>query len=355
MFGADDDERPSLILYADIASPLFSEFHKSLSQRAREGEFSYRVRYRPDTASGSSQPLFVSGYGVELSLKRTDYIVIDDRDAEEEKSASDTKPTLADSDAKESPTADLKPLSSSEVSKLGMNAASFVMNSDDPFETLSKLSQDFPRHSSAIAGFNATAVFLQEYEENVEKGMPEGLNAMWINGVQIHPRHVDAFSLLTHLRHERKIISSFADIGLSADETIKLLSDPVVANAQTMEGVQRFDYRDDKEGSNVIIWLNNLEKDGRYDGWPAHVTAVRYTIALIQFYKCAYVLLFSCSNQCTQANSTRSAAIYTTSSYRWILRMQRTLKYLLNVSTHLFSGGYPSDLVWFQRSAARRR
>lgn len=252
---------------------MFSEFHKSISQRAREGEFSYRVRYRPGSVSGSSKPLFVSGYGVELSLKRTDYIVIDDRDAEDE-SASGTKPTLADGDAKESPTADLKPLSSSEVSRLGVNAASFVMNSDDPFETLGKLAQDFPRHSSAIAGFNATADFMQEYDENVEKGMPVGVNGMWVNGVQMHPRHVDAYNLLTHLRHERKLIGSFADVGLSPGETIKLLSDPVISKAQTTEDVQRFDYRDDKEGSNVIIWLNNLETDERYDGWPSHITTV---------------------------------------------------------------------------------
>ena len=66
------------ILYADITSPSFREFHKTVSKTAKEGLTSYRVRYKPNKTA-VPQPLLVSGYGVELALKRTDYIVIDDR------------------------------------------------------------------------------------------------------------------------------------------------------------------------------------------------------------------------------------------------------------------------------------
>ncbi|PGH18688.1 hypothetical protein AJ80_04436 [Polytolypa hystricis UAMH7299] len=269
------DSESSLILYADIKSPMFNEFHPELSKRARAGEFSYRVRYRP-SKSDAQRPLFVHGYGVELALKRTDYIVIDDREADQNvlKPKDDVKPTLAAvDDLKEESPADLKPLSASEVSRLGLSAASFVMSSENPFGTLLKLSQDFPRHSAAIAARNATPEFLTEFRESREM-LPPGTNVIWINGVQMDPRTIDAFSLLGHLRHERKLINGLRGVGLSAKEAVTLLSDPIVAKSQVSEDVIRYDYRDDIEGGGVIIWLNDFEKDQRYEEWPTSIQAL---------------------------------------------------------------------------------
>jgi len=75
-----------VVLYADIQTETFEVFHQELKKLADEGKVRYILRYRPAVSSFSSgnqkKPLFVSGYGVELMLKRTDYIVIDDRDVE---------------------------------------------------------------------------------------------------------------------------------------------------------------------------------------------------------------------------------------------------------------------------------
>lgn len=35
-----------------------------------------------------------------------------------------------------------------------------------------------------------------------------------------------------------------------------------------------FDVSDREEGGDVIFWFNDLEKDGRYGGWPATIEAV---------------------------------------------------------------------------------
>src|ERR1700759_2959812 len=64
-------------LYADITSPEFRKFHQTASKSAKAGGSIYRVRYKP--SGEKTKPLVISGYGVELALKRTDYIVIDDR------------------------------------------------------------------------------------------------------------------------------------------------------------------------------------------------------------------------------------------------------------------------------------
>ncbi|KAI2000014.1 killer toxin resistant protein [Ophidiomyces ophidiicola] len=268
----------SLVVYADISAPMFGEFHKELSRRAMKGEFSYKVRYRPSSA-GPSGPLFVSGYGVQLALKKTDYIVMDDRGADLPGSGSNSASENSKStkvpikSLEDVPLEDLKPLSAAEVSTLGVNAASFVMNSENPFGSLLKLSQDFPRHSSAVTNLNVSAEFLEEWEFNKAHMFPSGYNVMWVNGVQINSRLVNGFSLLTHLRNERRLIKKFQEVGLSAADTVNLLSDSTI-NSHASDATSRYDYRDETEGNGVIIWLNNVEKDKRYEDWPRDVSAL---------------------------------------------------------------------------------
>jgi UDP-glucose:glycoprotein glucosyltransferase len=265
-----DISLPPAILYADIASSMFRDFHHTLSALAKEGQVSYRVRYRPPQ-HWISRPLFVSGYGVELALKRTDYIVIDDRDAEK-RGQKDTGSTESASVEEESPD-DLRPLSSSEVARLGLNTVSYVMDSEDPLDTLVRISQDFPKHSAKIAAYNASAALLKDIRTSRLGMLPSGANVMWINGVQIDPRQIDAFSLLDHLRRERRLIDKFRGIGLSAQEAVDLLCHQTLGETLAKDSPPRYNYRDEIEGGGVIIWMNDLEKDTKYQSWPDDLSA----------------------------------------------------------------------------------
>ncbi|OJK03201.1 hypothetical protein ASPACDRAFT_23432 [Aspergillus aculeatus ATCC 16872] len=261
-----DASLPPAILYADLASPMFKDFHQSLTALARDGQFSYRVRYRPPQ-HWSSRPLFVSGYGVELALKRTDYIVIDDRAAEER--SSDAPNSKKSVNGEGDDLDDLRPLSSSEVSRLGPGTVGYVLDSQSPLDALVELSQDFPKYSAKIAAHNVTKELLQDIQSSRLRMLPPGFNALWINGVQIDARQVDAFTLLDHLRRERKLIEKFRNLGLSASESVDLLSHKFLAAAMAQDGPQRYNYRDEIEGGGVIMWLNDLEKDARYESWPS--------------------------------------------------------------------------------------
>jgi UDP-glucose:glycoprotein glucosyltransferase len=241
-----------------------------LSKTAKEGKTSYRIRHKPSKKSSGS-PLIVNGYGVELQLKRTDYIVIDDRQKEESQ-VNAQKPLGLDEDEE---VADLKPLSKDEVSDLGVKAASFVMKSEQPMDTLLKLVQDFPKYSSIIAGHNASESFLEEHLKNREFMLPTGYNVIWINGVQIPARDVNPYSLLAHLRRERILINGIRSQGLSAPDVVALLSHEAIAATQTEDEPQRYDFRDELEGGNVILYLNDIEKDERYESWPTELRAVR--------------------------------------------------------------------------------
>jgi UDP-glucose:glycoprotein glucosyltransferase len=268
-----DISLPPAILYADIASPMFRDFHHTLSALAKEGQVSYRVRYRPPQ-HWKSRPLFVSGYGVELALKRTDYIVIDDRDAE--KRSQKGSGTIESTSVEEESPDDLRPLSSSEVARLGTNTVSYVMDSEEPLDTLVRISQDFPKHSAKIAAYNTSVALLKDIRTSRLGMLPSGLNVMWINGVQIDPRQIDAFSLLDHLRRERRLIEKFRSIGLSAQEAVDLLCHQTLGETLAKESPPRYNYRDEIEGGGVIIWMNDLEKDTKYQSWPDDLSAVSF-------------------------------------------------------------------------------
>jgi UDP-glucose:glycoprotein glucosyltransferase len=261
---------PASILYVDITSPAFGHFHKNLVKTTREGKTSYRVRHRKSSAT-VERPLIIPGYGIELALKRTDYIVIDDREDDSKTASAPIKKEEVKFEDEE--VADLKPLSTSELFSLGIKASSFIMESDNPLDTLVKLSQDFPKYSSAIASHNATKVFVDEHEYNRAQLVPAGMNILWMNGVQLIERQIEALDLLDLLRKERKLISNVQDLGLTALEAIQLLSHDEVATSKADGEVQRFDWRDD------------IEKDKRYEGWPTALTAVS------RLAKCAPYLL----------------------------------------------------------------
>lgn len=148
------------------------------------------------------------------------------------------------------------------------------MSSADPFDALVKLSQDFPKHSSAIAAHDHSDNFLKEYHSNRETFLPAGYNIMWINGLQVDSREFDAFSFLSQLRRERALIGNLRSLGLNGREASSLLSFHEIGQSQVDSEPQRYDYRDATEGGQVVIWLNDLEKDKRYEDWPTSIQAV---------------------------------------------------------------------------------
>lgn len=259
-------------LYADITSPNFRAFHKTASKAARDGNSLYRLRHKPSNLE--TKPLYVSGYGVELALKRTDYIVIDDRQTEKEPGAEAPVPKTEQASLQDEEVDDLKPLSASELTYLSQKAAGFVAGSKNPLESLLKLTQDFPKHSSSLARQNVSDEFKLEHDANREMFLPSGYNVIWVNGVQMDPRKIDAFSILDHLRRERKLIEDFRAIGLTSADAIQLLSHPATIEAYQQTGGQRYDWRDEQEEGHVIVWLNDITKDKRYKDWSDELHAV---------------------------------------------------------------------------------
>ncbi len=69
------------VLYANLTSPNFRELHTELLalSTALPPKLTYIFRYVPPNCGGPITREYLSGYGVGLDLKKTDYLVMDDR------------------------------------------------------------------------------------------------------------------------------------------------------------------------------------------------------------------------------------------------------------------------------------
>lgn len=210
---------------------------------------------------------------MELALKRTDYIVIDDREASQDSPQKTLKPNV-DLDVEEDQIADLKPLSTSELESLGMRSASFILQSVNPFEALVKLTADFPKFSASIAAHGVSSEFVAEHNRNCEEKIPEGFNVLWMNGVRLIDRQIDPFALVDMIRRERKLVNGVRELGFTGRQAVSLLGHEAITSSKIALGPTRYDWTDRREDGNTIVWFNDLEDAQRYPGFPKKVTAV---------------------------------------------------------------------------------
>ncbi|KIY49922.1 glycosyltransferase family 24 protein [Fistulina hepatica ATCC 64428] len=277
--------RRTAILYANMYSSNFRELHGYLLQAAseRNPRLEYVFRHVPPSALGSLPAQYLTGYGVALDLKKTDYLAIDDRHVVERcacfsaESSEDQVVNVPDmifdlihAYPKNSTVSDPSvPLTEEEILELGFKASQLIADSVDPLATLKQLSQNAPVYASALARrVPVNESIAGELKHNTQLSN-EGLNLMWLNGAILYESDINPWGLLRLMRKERKIMESLTLLGLSSGQAIELLTHRALAAAQNrppvLEGI--FDASDRLEGGDVIQWWNNIEKDQRYARW----------------------------------------------------------------------------------------
>jgi UDP-glucose:glycoprotein glucosyltransferase len=167
----------------------------------------------------------------------------------------------------------ITPLHSSDLKDLGYQAVQLITSSSSPLATLQHFSQDFPSQSSKIASVPINETLIEALRENTVV-IPGGENIFWMNGMHIPAHKVEAFNLLSVMRRERNLISSLQKLGLTNREAVQFLTHEKIAEKIEIGTKNRFDARDDVEGGNVVIWLNDLEKDSRYSSWSTDIRNV---------------------------------------------------------------------------------
>ena len=216
---------PIALFYYDPGTIESAQLLDYLSQYASTNpSFRYVIRYRPPKKDSPGKrgergerrsPL--SGYGVEMVLKKTDYLVVDDRalasshEVTQQSGGSITdgmgifQVALGDdpwSDVATPITKDeVRGLSTCRIidSKLtssedmGLQATSLILASEDPLEALTQLSQDFPKYSAALA---RRVVVPPNIRNSVTDILYRGsvAPAIYINGKAYRDNEINAFS-----------------------------------------------------------------------------------------------------------------------------------------------------------------
>ncbi|KAF9398057.1 hypothetical protein BGX21_008225 [Mortierella sp. AD011] len=265
---------PSLftILYADIHDPEFPKFRQYLDTLHRDHKLQYSIRYRPSVKPAKGATLSLAGYGVELALKSTDYIVIDDRDlghGDDNLASGASGQTVFRTDTDqglfgdEAPSVD--PITQQDLKNLDVATAQFVLQSEDPLKTLVAIAQDFPKYQRKISKIELDPTFTDAFRGVAGSRIPR----VWLNNMPVPHHKMNPFNLIRLMRRERDTLASFATVGISSKKAIDLMTDygNEDSEAQSDIPVGVFDVRDKSQEKNLVVWLNDIENDQRYKDW----------------------------------------------------------------------------------------
>ncbi|XP_026150996.1 UDP-glucose:glycoprotein glucosyltransferase 2 [Mastacembelus armatus] len=282
---------PVVILYAEIGTKKFSSFHKVLSEKAEEGTLVYVLRHF--VADPKPQKMLLSGYGVELAVKSTEYKAVDDTKVKDSKTVTQAEDDdndevqgfLFGSLKKSHPelqeqlvelrkhllesTNDMAPLKVWEMQDLSFQAAARIMSVPkfDALKLMRELSQNFPSKARSLTRVAVKQEMRKEIEENQKHlsetiGVHPGDGELFINGLHIDLDIHNPFSILDILRGEARVLEGLHNLGIKGEQQGKLLRLPVNA----VDDNYALDIRHP-----AIMWINDIENDSMYRSWPTGV------------------------------------------------------------------------------------
>ncbi|XP_060690892.1 UDP-glucose:glycoprotein glucosyltransferase 1 isoform X2 [Hemiscyllium ocellatum] len=286
-------ELPVVILYGEIGTKEFSKFHKLLRSKSDVGNINYVLRHY--VANPSKDKVFLSGYGVELAIKSTEYKAKDDTQVtgtelnatainendpvdevqgflfgklkqlypEIKEQLQELRKHLIES------TNEMAPLKVWQLQDLSFQAAARILAAptDDALMVMRDLSQNFPTKARSITRTVVNSDMRREIEEHQQTfkenfGLHPGDSALFINGLSIDLDVQDIFSVLDLLRNEARLMEGLHDLGIQGDELHELLK----LNVQPADSDYGVEIRNP-----AIYWINNLEIDSKYNSWPSNV------------------------------------------------------------------------------------
>ncbi|XP_032133393.1 UDP-glucose:glycoprotein glucosyltransferase 2 isoform X3 [Sapajus apella] len=287
-FPTNKENLPVVILYAEMGTRAFSAFHKVLSEKAQNGEILYVLRHY--IQKPSSRKMYLSGYGVELAIKSTEYKALDDTQVktvtnttvEDETEANEVQGFLFGklkeiySDLRDNLTAfqkyliesnkQMTPLKVWELQDLSFQAASQIMSTPvyDAIKLMKDISQNFPIKARSLTRIAVNQHMREEIQEN-QKDLRDrfeiqpGDAHLFINGLRVDMDVYDPFSILDMLKLEGKMMNGLRNLGINGEDMSKFLK----LKSHTWEHTYVLDIR-----HSSIMWINDLENDDLYITWP---------------------------------------------------------------------------------------
>lgn len=277
-------------LYGETGSSEYNEFHRLLKQEALKGKIKYITRHY--VRHRSQTKVRLSGYGVELHLKSTEY------KAQDDSVRKDTDETIVgESDENEiegfdfaalkgryphlshsldrlrgsllEKNEEIAPLKAWEFQELGLQAAERVasIQGEEALSILQFTAQNFPTQAKTLVHTTVSEDFKAEMKNNIDV-FARNLNlqppdaALFLNGMYFDAESLDAETLLDTLKLESAVLDGLNRIGLRGSASGPLLALDFASQSKEFA----IDIRDSS-----VMWVNDLEVDKEYRRWGGSV------------------------------------------------------------------------------------
>ncbi|CAB4060497.1 HUGT [Lepeophtheirus salmonis] len=256
------DATETIILYGLVGTSETHTLHEELKSLASKGKIRYI--FRPYLHNRPSNKVRLSGYGVELQIKSTEYKAQDDRKVEEdEEDGYEDSSSLSEGSEKEvingidfkklesnfpdmkdkldefkqhvkDQNNDMAPMKVWQLQDLSMQASERIINSPqkDQLSVLTDIAQNFPSHARSLSRVKVSKDLKKEITRNSEE-----------------------FS--------GSMLDGLGKLDLTESQANKLISLDFKSESEQSYGL---DIRD-----SAIKWVNDIEKDKMYVGWPRSI------------------------------------------------------------------------------------
>jgi len=295
-----DNSVPSLILYAQAGTRSFGPAHQLMSSLASQGKIDYVLRPFVQDDQTHDEAVKLSGYGVELQIKSTEYKAQDDAKLEDSEQSGDKasgvgkrkdevkgfnfdllKSRYSEQQEKLDKLKEFRqhlidqsyamaPLKVWELQDLSLQAAARIMSHPETqLDALEEISQNFPSHARSLSSVSVSKDLKKEVKKNRDyftnaMGIGPKDSMLYVNGLSYDLDYVDVFSLFDTLRSEAKSLDGLGRLGLTDKQAGALISLDLTPSGDKQQfGI---DIR-----SRAVHWINDIEKDKVYKGWPGGV------------------------------------------------------------------------------------
>ncbi|XP_030838200.1 UDP-glucose:glycoprotein glucosyltransferase 1 isoform X1 [Strongylocentrotus purpuratus] len=282
------------VLYGDISAyrSNVGDFHKVLAKKASSGDIQYVFRHYQMESSGAQ--IRLSGYGVELAIKSTEYKAVNEEENKDGSAKTDAemdqgpdeiegfvfsklmelhpdltegltqfKQKLVDN------TNIMEPLKVWQLQDIAYQAAQRVLSTppEDALQVLTDISQNFPLLARSLIRTQVKSEVQKEIKENqklfaMNHNADKGDAIIMVNGLVIDTEVADPFMLLDLLKAEGKLLEGLHQLGVQGSS----LTDVMKTKIESLQDSYAVDIRD-----NAVIYINDLESDKKYKAWPSHI------------------------------------------------------------------------------------
>lgn len=284
----------TVVLYGQIGTKTLKNYHNKLKDLADTKVVKYVIRNYVKTQS--KRKIRLSGYGVEMHLKSTEYKSQDDspkqKDENVDNESEDVETEVDGLDFKAlkhrfahlSHSLDsfrseliekhkeitIAPLKAWQLQDLGLQASERIasIQGDEALQILQMTAQNFPLQAKNLLHIPVTDEFKNEMKHNIEV-FGRNLNlqppdaALFLNGLFFDAETLDIFTLLETMRSESRVLDGLHKLGFKGKSSEPLLALDLSASSSKDFAI---DIRD-----SAIVWINDIENDVEYRRWPNSV------------------------------------------------------------------------------------